>query len=314
MNAKNVLLANYGSSAIILKKLAHNSELSEFDNSVNSLAQSASSNVGRNIRLLTELGSTKTGSIDYQYLKELLPSRVETFACTKSQHMIDFLWGRATLHHTRPEHFLTIAMINPEPLIAMAFPQAENWPFPRYYGACGRLSAFEYVGPSLGHFLSEAWNKRARLASQVLQMALDWTFFSPIGLYLTDWSLDNFSVGKDFRVMLVDLENIVLVNRTLIEATKAPGWDVEHHSVAFGCEDQTCFSYSLEDLCTHLRSDHNVFGACHGILPNLLHTAPHEIKLKFPLIERLLRECSWPSNPGARIEAAKQLLAILKLI
>ena len=146
-------------------------------------------------------------------------------------------------------------------------------------------------------------------------MAEQFTYNTPLGLYLTDWHLDNFAVSKDLEVKLVDLENIILVNRTLIEVTKAPGWNIEHHSVAFGCENQDCFSYSVEDVCTHHVSDHNIFGACHGIVkPFLLKDIPESIKNSHPLLQRLIEECTWPSNPGARLEAAKQLVEILKLV
>ena len=197
----------------------------------------------------------------------------------------------------------------------MAFPSDEDWPFPNYHGACGRFAVFEYVGKSLNNYFSYPWVQRARLTLQILQMAQKFTFNEAIGLYLTDWHLDNFAVTETLQVKLIDLENIILVNRTMLENTKAPGWNVEHHSVAFGCENMDCFSYSIEDICTHYISDHNIFGVCQGIVkPFLLKSIPQDIKRTFPLLERLAHECAWPSTPGGRLEAAKQLIEILKLI
>ncbi len=184
----------------------------------------------------------------------------------------------------------------------------------------------------------------------------------------------------------------------------APGWNIPHTSASYGCSD--CFSYSVEDLCSHETSDHNYFGVCQvtisatffkqlflhevfcsfslladwlffvsnelrvkrwwnwlktsnlnfelnvmlyhflkfflqysfffwnsrnknfnlfqGILaPNafsldipqgLLHTIPEDVRVKNPLLPRLLAECGTPSSPGGRFEAAVQLLEILKQI
>jgi hypothetical protein len=76
-------------------------------------------------------------------------------------------------------------------------------------------------------------------------------------------------------------------------------------------------------ICKHF-SDHNYFGVCQGILaPNafsldipqgLLHSIPESVRMKFPLLPRLITECGIPSRPGGRFEAATQLLEILKQI
>ena len=105
-----------------------------------------------------------------------------------------------------------------------------------------------------------------------------------------------------------------LVNRSIIKDIKAPGWNVEHHSVSFGCEEKKCFSYSIQDLCSHSISDHNIFGACNEILKPLLQDIPAETLVSFPLLQRFLEECAWPSQPFARMEAANQLIEILKQI
>ena len=116
------------------------------------------------------------------------------------------------------------------------------------------------------------------------------------------WSLDNFAVNTKLQIKLIDLENIILVNKTEIEQVKAPGWDIEHHSTAFGCENRQCFSYFAPDLCSHKQSDHNYFGACQGVIvPLLTNGVPDQ------MVKRLIQECAWPSNPGGRLEAVNQL-------
>lgn len=71
-------------------------------------------------------------------------------------------------------------------------------------------------------------------------------------------------------------------------------------------------------------SDHNYFGVCQGILApkafsedipaGLLHSVPESVRIKFPLLPRLIVECGTPSRPGGRFEAAEQLVDILKQI
>ena len=323
-NAKNVYFGLYKGQNVVLKKLAHTDELELFDQKLCEITPSVSpkrcDDAARNIRLLASLwASNHHDSIDYSLLKANIPPEIETFSCVRSQELIDFLYRKKK--HWKAEHFLTLSFVNPEPLIVTAFPYEEGWPFPKYFGACGRWSIFEYVGQSLTNYLNNSkkttinYVTKARLALQVLQLAFQMMHNDPI-LYLTDWSLDNFAVSKVLEVKLIDLENIVLVNRSMIKIIQAPGWNIDHHSVAFGCEkEQNCFSYSLEDLCSHSISDHNIFGACQGILlPLLKDGMPSELQANFPLLPRFLQECAWPSYPGGRIEAAEQLIDILKRI
>ena len=177
---------------------------------------------------------------------------------------------------------LTMLMINTEPIVFMAFPKEEGWPFPKYHGGCGRLVAFENAGRSLADYYSAPWDVRVSLARQLLEMALKFTRNDDgVALYLTDWTADNFAVDEDGRVALVDGENFVLVDQKVsgipyekvegfnykerarvkaLNETGAPGWNVAHTSDGFGC--RTSFCYSSEDLCTHHESDHNLYGVC----------------------------------------------------
>lgn len=308
-NAKNMFYANLKDEEVVLKKLAHDRELTAFEENACQLAQRDCDNSGRNVRILTSLWMNSENRPDFKMLRTNAPT--EILSCAKNQYLVDFLMLRTYLHRLKPEHFVTLTFVNPEPLLAMAFPASEGWPFPKLHGFCGRFVVFEHVEKSLNEFQNSPWQKRARLALQVMQLAFKMTLNEPLRLYLTDWSPDNFAVTSEGQLKLVDLENIILVNKTVTIQEKAPGWNIEHHSVAFGCEDRKCFSYSVEDLCTHEKSDHNVFGACQGILNWLLKDIPNHVD---PIIQRLIDECAWPSQPGGRVEAAEQLIERLKMM
>ena len=177
-NAKNVYFGLYkGRGAVVLKKLAHTDELETFDRKLCEITPSISprcDNAARNIRLLASLWAPNHhhnhDSIDYSLLKANVPPEIETFSCVRSQELIDYLYQKK---HWKAEHFLTLSFVNPEPLIVTAFPYEEGWPFPKYYGACGRWSIFEYVGQSLTNYLSKktTYITKARLALQVTTMS-----------------------------------------------------------------------------------------------------------------------------------------------
>ena len=305
-NAKNVVDARYESQNVVLKKLGHVQEWQDFDQKMCKSAYNEDflkCSVGNAVRYLSSLWMTSKGILNHSVLKDHLPDSSELFTCDQSSELIAFLQSRmSSLWKSKPEHFLTTVMINPEPIIAMAFPDTEGWPFPKYYGACGRVAVFEHAGQPLANFLGADWVVRARLSLQILQLATKMSENPTLNLYLTDWSLDNFAVNSKLQVKLIDLENIILVNKTEIEQVKAPGWDIAHHSTAFGCEKRHCFSYFAPDLCSHQQSDHNYFGACQGVIvPLLSNDVPDQ------MVKRLIQECAWPSNPGGRLEAVDQL-------
>ena len=81
-----------------------------------------------------------------------------------------------------------------------------------------------------------------------------------LAVYLTDWSTDNFCVDSRNVVTVVDLEHVIIVDQSQVRDAAAPGWNIAHTSASYGCSD--CFSYSVEDLCSHETSDHNLFGVC----------------------------------------------------
>ena len=172
-------------------------------------------------------------------------------------------------------------------------------------------------------FYYAPWQSRLTLAKQLLSMVTRFTENDlEIALYLTDWNSDNFAVDEDLKIRIVDGENFILVDQRQLEEQQSPGFDVEHCSDGFGCRNRIC--YSSEDLCTHVRSDHNVYGLCKGLLSThahsktmpkgLLHSIPEGVLRRQPLLPRLLKECAMPTHPGGRFEAVQQLLEILRVV
>lgn len=96
------------------------------------------------------------------------------------------------------------------------FRAEDGWPFPVYYGACGRIVAEEYVGRRLTTFYNEDFRVRALISHQLLKIAFQLTEASNFTLYLADVSADNFAVNEDenYAVKVVDLENVIIVDKS----------------------------------------------------------------------------------------------------
>lgn len=97
---------------------------------------------------------------------------------------------------------------------------AENgWPVPRYFGACGRIVIEEYVGLPLTAHYNDPWIIRAKISASLLEIAQLFTFKDiNFSFYLTDLSPDNIAVDNNYNVKIIDLENIIIVDRNTIEA------------------------------------------------------------------------------------------------
>ena len=110
--------------------------------------------------------------------------------CTDTQEMMDYLVrkpqqrGKISL-----ENVLSLLLINPEPLVLATFTASEGWPFPNYYGSCGRVAFVEDSGNPLTHFYDRPFVVRAKLAIQILEIATALSDkHNHLSLYLTDWS------------------------------------------------------------------------------------------------------------------------------
>ena len=95
------------------------------------------------------------------------------------------------------------------------FSKEDGWPFPTFYGACGRVIVVENGGKNLKSFLNKPWPVRAKIALDLINLAHklgsgdlgDWV------LYLGDPSTENFGVNDNGEVGLLDIEHIIVADR-----------------------------------------------------------------------------------------------------
>jgi len=223
------------------------------------------------------------------------------------------LYDGNTVNNHEMDHHLFLTLLNPEPLLAQILPTSDYWP--TFLGACGRMAVFQDMGGSLKDFGTSSWRTRAELALQLIRLAMLLTK-NELGLsfYLTDWAAENFAVATDsMKVSLVDLEHLIVVNTSRLEAEAADA----HISDNWG--SRTSLSFSPSSLCEHSSSDHNYLGLCSILLAHspmssfsggLLHSPPPHIVASN--LTELLRSCWKSTEVGGRKAAVRQLEFLLE--
>ncbi|XP_076046562.1 divergent protein kinase domain 2A isoform X2 [Oratosquilla oratoria] len=284
VNVKNVYYAKWGHNFIVLKKLAHDSELKEFDQTLCDAARTLNCNVsealvklmnesrmsmGRIVKdeaIYTEKGTGINSRTVVEVIRKFpkLFQKSEVLQCGQNSS-IEYLFSKFSMLHKGQDvipSFLTLLAVNPEPIIIMSFQSSYGGFLPMLYGTCGRIIAEEYVGVTLAHLITAQWIIRARYALQLLTMARDFSQ-GRFRLYMTDVSTDNFAVDASGNVKIIDVENILMVD------SEDKALD-QKESINDGFACRRCFSFSYEDVCTHLYADHNYFAVCKHLLMTFL--------------------------------------------
>nr|XP_006819942.1 PREDICTED: deleted in autism protein 1 homolog [Saccoglossus kowalevskii] len=127
------------------------------------------------------------------------------------------------IHSGEPEmanrlQFMTSLVIHPEGLLLQFFSSFPDspWPFPRYIGECGRLVIVEHAGTPLREFYDAPWVDRARLVLDVFDVVDRLQRLSPDwSILFTDLHSDNFAVSPSGELVIVDLEDILVLDKHL---------------------------------------------------------------------------------------------------
>ncbi|KAK9882528.1 hypothetical protein WA026_021875 [Henosepilachna vigintioctopunctata] len=270
-SVKNVFYANYKDSGVVLKKLGQDEELA---------------------KVLTIVKTLSTS----KYREFLSHSVIDSFyrkdgISVKNFHVCDLEVAEYLLEYFYEmgislEQIWTINQVNVEPLLLQIFRHENNWPVPKYYGACGLIIMESHCGYNLNSFEGHSWTDRATIAINIINAAEDFTKTHELfSLYLTDISPDNIVVNEDLNVCFVDLENGILQmrdNETLFQNIE----HLHHHRSKNFAEES--YIYSPDDICTYALSDHNIYSICKLILSSkspwpmmkggLLHSPPQGVQ------------------------------------
>ncbi|XP_033227159.1 divergent protein kinase domain 2A isoform X2 [Belonocnema kinseyi] len=245
---KNVYYGKLRNRDVVLKKLAHRSEFNAFDESISKVVKEKYSDFQMLVQRAINTDMNDTMS--------------KLRLCPTVKHVNLLFNNVLSKEDFTYEHLWTLIKINPEPLILQILPSEKGWPVPKHYGACGRLVIQEFVGPSLSTFSGEPWIRRAAIASTLLDAAYMFTFQDEnFAYYLTDISSDNIAIDSKNRAKFIDLENIIVVDKTTPVKDQSKTWQDVHRSDGnFDCE--TCLVFSPAEICEHKVSDHNYYAIC----------------------------------------------------
>ncbi|KYM79291.1 PREDICTED: deleted in autism protein 1 homolog [Atta cephalotes] len=323
---KNVFFGIYNQSKVVLKKLAHSSELKALDVTLcNELHLGyPCSNVPLD-RYKADFYNLIRKIITSDFSKDDT-SRLRL--CPTIRHLDDLFYNvHLNNKHIDPTQYLinlwTLVSINPEPLILQILSTENGWPVPRYFGACGRIIVEEYVGLPLSDYYDKSWIQRVKIASSLLNAAYLFTFKNEMfGFYLTDISADNIAVDHENVAKFIDLENIIIVDKNISQESVEPkDWQKIHNTIHFDCPN--CFVFSSKDICNHHLSDHNYYAICQLLLNagnenpfpgGFLHDVPTNIEQQYPDIEDLLQQCAVPRSTNTRIFFGQRLKILLDAI
>ncbi|CAD5125690.1 DgyrCDS13897 [Dimorphilus gyrociliatus] len=330
VNIQNVFYAVANNSIpVVLKKLAHNSEFRDIDTKICTL-----SGLRYNCDLDLALSRSKpynepqltTYSLE-NYFTRSMPCMSQRLLDYLQQHYDDDLTDFRVYKDARKRFIYTFS-VNPEPLIIKAFPYTKGYPFPKAYGACGRYLVTENAGTRLADYYNAHWIKRIDIAWQLMKIADKFTKGSSenFKFYWTDCSYENIFINNKGKVVIVDLEDIIIIDTAKIEREKKAGdFDTKYSLKFTECKSGygDCVEYSTESLCTQKEADLNYYVICRNLLSSyanhhlkprgFLHDLPSNIEQEYK-IKGLLEDCANPTKPNERWIIKDKILQVLKEI
>ncbi|KAH9496787.1 Divergent protein kinase domain 2A [Bulinus truncatus] len=329
LNGKNVHVGylKQNGKEIVIKKLATDTELKEMDVRLcKDAMRPEDCDIARVIHRTNMAIPFINEPIRPEHLKK---TNSFMFKCP-SYRLLDLVWSNFKEYKKKNEIFLSdkmqifySALVNPEILMLQTFPKSEGWPFPEYIGSCGRVVVVEHAGKPLNEFVSASFHIRAGIAYELMKIAETLTSKSDFGLYLTDVNGENFAVDHSGKVTVIDLENIIVVDKLAIQAKKPKGWNEPLEAPFSDCDGKNCLIFNKDDMCTHVNSDHNYNAICRNILSHyasepgmpdgFLHDMPIEA-VDFHDLRNLLEECARPTHKEGRWKVKDKIMQALEAL
>ncbi|CAG4938930.1 unnamed protein product [Colias eurytheme] len=295
-NVRNIFYGYTKSNRrVVLKKLAHDWEFREFDEKICKVMNLSES---CNVKALLNISNIDQKVIDivqYNLSWQDTEPRKGIVLCPYAYSIYDLLHpllnNRNGNYKSEMINIWTMLNINPEPILLQVLPKTKGWPVPAYGGVCGRLEVVAYEGESLSALTHIPWLKKLKYAQKIISAAMDFTFkHDKFRFYLMDWSLDNIVANEKDEVSFVDLEDVVILDKNISPKKDLPDWYQRYSREVLG----PGFTFSIENMCRHHLSDHNIWAACYVLAGDenpFLYPIPKVINDTRPHFDRLLHSC-----------------------
>ncbi|XP_013406196.1 deleted in autism protein 1 homolog [Lingula anatina] len=229
----------------------------------------------------------------------------------------------------------TSLVVNPEAALLKFFSSLDNlWPFPKYYGACGRAVIAENGGKPLVDYLNQPWEIRASLALQLLEVVQYMLHGDPNwSVFYVDINYDNIAITSSEKLSFIDLEDLTLLDKKEFDQGETEvRRDKPCNEECFGQFAAAMYGKNARDFCSTIPIYSDVMFAlvCQKILSDLeehkkrswftdpkieikspdglLHSIPYHFKTT---IEKSLRECVEEREVDGRIQAVEYLRGAL---
>ncbi|CAF0829925.1 unnamed protein product [Didymodactylos carnosus] len=216
---------------------------------------------------------------------------------------------------------LTTSHINIEPIVLAIF-GSHHFPFPKYYGACGRLAMVSFEGNNLVSYINSPFPFRVHLVRELLQTMYDLNNAHPeLIIYYPDINLENFVYNEtEKKVKVIDLEYIVVVEKHKVKMQEID--EKTESSIVEQAEcGESCTEYSAATFCTTFMEDFNIKQVCRYLLGSItkhdqkkiLHDIPLSLDHKYN-ISQTIDLCGSTTSTKKRLETYHQLLTIFDSI
>ncbi|XP_041975733.1 divergent protein kinase domain 2A [Aricia agestis] len=300
-NVKNVYYGYTKSNRrIVLKKLASDSELKEFDNEFCKTWGLKSNCKPVDLLNAVNIDEKILSIVQYNFTWPDLEPRHGLIVCPYAYSVYDairpILNNKKSNYKSEMLNIWTMLSINPEPIILQIIPKSYGWPVPAYGGVCGRLEVVAHEGEPLSQMMHVDWYTKLKYAQKILNAAMDFTFkHERFRFYLMDWSLDNIVANEKDEITFVDLEDVIILDKHISPKKDLPEWYERYSREVLG----SGFTFSIENICKSHLSDHNLWAACYTLAGSenpLLYPIPKEVDTSRPHLDRLLHMCLYGDN------------------
>lgn len=279
---------------IVLKKLAHSSELKDFDSKLCSYWNLKKTCKPMNLLNVSNLDEKIINLVEYNLTTPVMEPRKGLILCPYPYSIYDLvnqgIAERNGNYNSEMLNVWTMLKINPEPIILQTLSKSQGWPVPAYGGVCGRLEVVGYEGEPLSDLLHIAWHRKLKHARKILDAAMDFTFkHDRFRFYIMDWSTDNIVANERDEVTFVDLEDVIILDKHISPKKDLPHWYQRYiHDI-----DGPGFVFSIENMCKHHLSDHNIWAACYVLAGEeaYLYPIPSQVNASRPHLDKLLNKC-----------------------